>query len=60
MGVKERWQDIKEIELSTNEAVALVVPILQAERRVLIAYLFGSRAAGNEKKWSDLDIAIYT
>lgn len=60
MGVKERWHGIKEIALPTEEAVALIVPILQAERRVLIAYLFGSRVVGMEKKWSDLDIAIYT
>lgn len=59
MGVKERWKNTKPILYSTNEAIALILPLLNADQRILIAYLFGSRANGSEKSF-DIDIAIYT
>lgn len=64
MGVKERWRGTKEIRFSTDEAVALILPILQREHHVLAAYLFGSRAkeegCDKAKRDADMDIAIHT
>lgn len=36
MGVRERWQGTKEIRFTTDEAVALILPLLQGDDRVLV------------------------
>ncbi len=59
MGIKQRWEKTNPIQYSTKEVLALVLPLLNADERILIAYLFGSRA-NNTKESSDIDIAIYT
>jgi len=59
MSVKERWAKAKPIRYSTDEAVALILPVLKADPRILIGYLFGSRIKGKATP-SDIDIAIYT
>lgn len=60
MSVKERWKGTKELKFSTDEAVALIIPLLRDEPRILIAYLFGSMAREKARPSSDIDIAIYT
>lgn len=60
MSIKERWKGTKEIRFTTDEAIALILPILKNDHRILIAYLFGSRMTKKDHPFSDIDIAIYT
>ncbi|RMD57875.1 MAG: nucleotidyltransferase domain-containing protein, partial [Nitrospirae bacterium] len=60
MAIKQRWAKTKPINFSTDEALDRVLPILKADFRILIIYLFGSRASMKNPKESDLDLAIYT
>lgn len=60
MSVKERWIRTKPIKYNIDEAIALILPILKTDLRILIAYLFGSRAKNTAELPSDIDIAIYT
>ena len=60
MAIKERWNRTKPIRVSTEEAIKLIISELQTDSRILIAYLFGSRAVKKDDLSSDIDIAIYT
>jgi predicted nucleotidyltransferase len=60
MSVKERWKGTKQIKFNTDEAISLATPILVSDSRIMIVYLFGSRAAKKDVQSSDIDIAIYT
>ncbi len=60
MSVKERWKGTRRIAFGTEESIALILPILEADHRILHAYLFGSRASKRNDMSSDIDVAIYT
>lgn len=60
MSVKERWKRTTPLKYSTDDAAALMLAILKEDPRILIVYLFGSRAKDTNKISSDIDIAIYT
>lgn len=60
MSVKERWIKTKPIQYNTEEAIAAILPVLKADMRISIAYLFGSRISKTDSWLSDIDIAIYT
>ncbi|MEW6067192.1 MAG: nucleotidyltransferase domain-containing protein [Nitrospirota bacterium] len=59
MSVKERWEKTSPLNFSTEDAISLLLPLLKSDSRILIAYLFGSRAKKQEQS-PDIDIAIYT
>ena len=60
MSVKERWSKTKPISYSTDDAIALLLPLLKSDERIVTAYLFGSRVSEGESLSSDIDIAIFT
>jgi len=60
MAIKQRWYKTKPIRLTTEEALANILPLFKADSRILIAYLFGSRVNKEDMKNSDIDLAIYT
>jgi len=63
MSVSERWRKTKPIAVSTAEAVKLARDELQKDGRILIAYLFGSRAENlqaHRPDERDIDLAMYT
>ena len=60
MGVKERWARTKPIRGSQEEVLRSVLAILRADKRIEIAYLFGSRTKEEAPEGSDIDIAIFT
>lgn len=60
MAVKEKWRSRKPLSMSTDAALAKILPLLQARPQIRIAWLFGSRAQDRERPGSDLDIAIET
>ncbi|MDF2953261.1 MAG: putative nucleotidyltransferase [Thermodesulfobacterium sp.] len=60
MMVKEKWKKTKPLKFSTKEAVNKFLEIVSKDRKILVAYLFGSRAKETENLDSDIDFAIYT
>ncbi|MEF3167829.1 MAG: nucleotidyltransferase domain-containing protein [Deltaproteobacteria bacterium] len=60
MSVRERWKGTRRIAFGTEKSIALILPILKADHRILHAYIFGSRASKRNDMSSDIDIAIYT
>ncbi len=60
MSVKERWSKTKPISYSTDDAIALLLPLLKSDERIVTAYLFGSRVSEGGSLSSDIDIAIFT
>ena len=59
MSVKERWIKARPIEFTTEKAISLILPLLEHDQRILIAYLFGSRIKKADQS-ADIDIALYT
>lgn len=59
MAVKERWEKSRPIKFTTEKAISLILPLLENNPRILIAYLFGSRIKKADQS-SDIDIALYT
>jgi len=58
--VKEKWKKTKPLKFSTKEAVNKFLKIVSKDKKILVAYLFGSRAKETENLDSDIDFAIYT
>ncbi len=60
MAVKEKWKGTRPFTLSTQEAVDRVLPVVREREGILVFYLFGSRARGEETSESDIDFAFFT
>ena len=50
----------KPLKFSTKEVVNKFLEIVSKDRKILVAYLFSSRAKEIENLDSDIDFAIYT
>ena len=50
----------KPLKFSTKEVVNKFLEIVSKDRKILVVYLFGSRAKETENLDSDIDFAIYT
>jgi len=59
MSVKERWIKARPIKFTTEKAVSLILPFLEHDSRISVAYLFGSRVNKPDHS-SDIDIAFCT
>ncbi|HPA73706.1 MAG TPA: nucleotidyltransferase domain-containing protein [Spirochaetota bacterium] len=59
MAIMERWKGTQPIPLSTDEAIASAVSLFSSNRKIIAAYLFGSRAFGSASSDSDIDLAFH-
>ncbi len=59
MAIMERWKGTQPILLSTDEAIASAVSLFSSNRKIIAAYLFGSRAFGSASSDSDIDLAFH-
>ena len=59
MAISDRWRNTRPLTLDTEEAAGCFVEVSSADPRVLIAYLFGSRARGESAPESDIDFAFH-
>jgi len=53
--VKEKWKKTKPLKFSTKEAVNKFLEIVNKDRKILVAYLFGSCTKETENLDSDID-----
>ncbi len=60
MSVKERWKGTKEIKITSEQVISLILPLLKKKKEILFIYLFGSRSSSQDSPSSDVDIAVYT
>lgn len=60
MAVRERWRGAGRVSLATGECVELLLAAIMRDAHIEAVYLFGSRAGGEERVDSDVDLAIYT
>lgn len=58
MAVKEKWKGTRPLTISTEEAVDRALDVIREIRKVLVFYLFGSRATGGATSESDIDFAF--
>lgn len=49
----------KQLPVDIEQRIALLIPILAQDERVVFAYLFGGLTSGTAKPLSDVDLAVY-
>jgi predicted nucleotidyltransferase len=60
MAIKQKWHRAKPLRVKTEEALSKIIPLFQSDKRILMVYLFGSRARKTDLEHSDIDLAFYT
>jgi len=56
--VREKWKNTRILAISTEEAVERAIKVIKENQKILMFYLFGSRATGKEVPESDIDFAF--
>ena len=60
MAIKQKWHRAKPLRVKTEDALSMILHLFQSDNRILIVYLFGSRARETHLEHSDIDLAFYT
>jgi len=58
LSVKEKWKNTRPLTISTEDAVERAVNIVKVNHKILLLYLFGSRAKDKSIPESDIDFAF--